>query len=166
MDQDNPTVAGQARPNGALANNRAGDRRIRSAVTNGTRAYVVGDGNSPWARRQRDLVAMHAEDAGGVESLSAAQLSLCQRAATLETELELLEGQLSLGKQIDLDCYGRLAGHLRRILETIGAGRVARDVTPDVNQVVAEILAREASEMARKAAGAPKSDQHIRIEKR
>jgi hypothetical protein len=142
MHENNSTVAGQARTKGALAKNKVGNRRIRSAVTNGTRAYVVGDANSPWARRQRDLAAMHAEDAGGVESLSAAQLSLCQRAATLETELELLEGQLSLGKQIDLDCYGRLAGHLRRILETIGVGRVARDVTEDLDTVLARVHQR------------------------
>jgi hypothetical protein len=121
-------------------------------VTNGTRAYVVGDGNSPWARRQRDLAAMHAEDAGGVETLSAAQLSLCQRAATLETELEAMEGQMSLGKQADLDCYGRLAGHLRRILETLGVERRAKDVTPTLEAVVAEIHAAEARERAKESA--------------
>jgi hypothetical protein len=136
------TVATQARGNSALAKNKACNRRIRSAVTNGTRAYVVGDGNSPWARRQRDLAAMRAEDAGGVESLSAAQLSLCQRAATLEVELEFMEGQLSLGQSAELDVYGRLAGHLRRILETIGVGRVARDVTEDLDAVVARIHQR------------------------
>jgi hypothetical protein len=147
MEDDNSissqSVAGQARGNGAAAKRGAGSRRIRSAVTNGTRAYVVGDGNSPWARRQRDLAAMHAEDAGGAESLSAAQLSLCPRAATIETELELLEGQLSLGKQVDLDVYGRLAGHLRRILETIGVGRVAKPVNgdPDVN-ILADYFAK------------------------
>ena len=66
-------------------------------MTNGTRAYVIGDGNSPWAR-QRDLIALHLADLGGEERLSENQLSLCRRAATLETELEMLEGQLSLGE--------------------------------------------------------------------
>ncbi|WOJ89857.1 hypothetical protein RZS28_00640 [Methylocapsa polymorpha] len=106
-------------------------------MTNGTRAYVLGDGNSPWARRQRDLVALHAEDAGGAETLSAAKLSLCHRAAALETELEMLEGQLSLGKPVDLDLYGRLAGHLRRILETLGTERRAKDVTLDLKSYLA-----------------------------
>jgi hypothetical protein len=145
MEDDNQPVASQARLNGPVATRKAGRRRIRSAVTNGTRALVVGDGNSPWARRQRDLMAMHAEDAGGAESLSAAQLSLCQRAATLETELEFLEGQLSLGQRVDMDCYGRLAGHLRRILETLGVERKARDVTPSLDEVVARIHARKAA---------------------
>jgi hypothetical protein len=76
---------------------------IRSAVTNGLRAFVLGDGNSPWARRQRDLLALHIADLGDEERLSENQLSLCRRAATLETELEMLEGQLSLGKVADLD---------------------------------------------------------------
>jgi hypothetical protein len=45
-------------------------------VTNGTRAYVIGDGNSPWARRQRDLIALHLADLGGEERLSENRLSL------------------------------------------------------------------------------------------
>jgi hypothetical protein len=145
MEDDTQPVAGQARLNGPVAMRKAGHRRIRSAVTNGTRAYVVGDGNSPWARRQRDLAAMHAEDAGGADSLSAAQLSLCQRAATLETELEFLEGQLSLGQRVDMDCYGRLAGHLRRILETLGVERKAKDVTPSLADIIDGINARKAA---------------------
>jgi hypothetical protein len=123
--------------NGAATKLSAANRRVRSAVTNGTRAYVAGDGNSPWARRQRDLVALHAEDAGGAETISAAKLSLCHRAASIETELEMLEGQMSLGKPVDLDLYGRLAGHLRRILETLGVERKARDVTPDLKTYLA-----------------------------
>jgi hypothetical protein len=103
-------------------------RRKRSAVTNNTRAYVVGDGNSQWARRQRDLVAIHAEDAGGIENISASRFSLCHRAACLSVELEMMEGRLSLGQEVDLGLYGVLCGHLRRVLETIGVDRVAKPV--------------------------------------
>lgn len=87
-------------------------------MTNGTRAYVLGDGNSPWARRQRDLTSLYADDAGGADVISAAKLSLCHSAACLRTELEIMEGQLSLGKEVDLDLYNRLSGNLRRILES------------------------------------------------
>jgi hypothetical protein len=122
----------------SLANRlKPGSKRIRSAVTNGERAFVFGDGNSPWARRQRDLIALHIADLGGEERLSENQLSLCRRAATLETELEMLEGQLSLGNVADLDLYNRLAGNLRRILESIGLQRVSRDVTPDLPSYLA-----------------------------
>jgi hypothetical protein len=103
-------------------------RNLRSKVTNGEAAYVVGNGCSPWARRQRDLIAIHAQDAGGLETISAARLSLCHRAAALQVQLELMEGQLSLGAEVDMDLYGRLSGHLRRILETIGVDRVAKTV--------------------------------------
>ncbi len=105
-------------------------RRQRSAVTNGKLAFLNGDGSSPWARRQRDLVALHASDLGGSTRMSEAQLSLCRRAATLETQCELMEGKLSLGKSIDLDLYNRLVGSLRRVFETIGLERIAVDVGP------------------------------------
>ena len=117
------------------------NRTIRSAVTNGTRAYVIGDGNSPWARRQRDLIALHLADLGGEERLSENQLSLCRMAATLETELEMLEGQLSLGKVADLDLYNRLSGNLRRILESLGLERVARPVN-DGSAVLSDYFSR------------------------
>jgi hypothetical protein len=126
----------------SLANRlRPESNRIRSAVTNGERTFVIGDGNSPWARRQRDLLALHIVDLGGEERLSENQLSLCRRAATLETELEMLEGQLSLGKVADLDLYNRLSGNLRRILESIGLERVARPVN-DGSQALADYFSR------------------------
>ena len=117
------------------------NRTIRSAVTNGTRAYVLGDGNSPWARRQRDLIALHIADLGAEDRLSENQLSLCRRAATIETELEMLEGQLSLGKGTDLDLYNRLSGNLRRILESLGLERVARLVN-DGSNVLSDYFSR------------------------
>jgi hypothetical protein len=44
-------------------------KRIRSAVTNGERPFVLGNGCSPWARRQRDLIALHIADLGGEASI-------------------------------------------------------------------------------------------------
>jgi hypothetical protein len=105
--------------------------RQRSAVTNGRRSFVQGDGNTQWARRWRDLIALHASDLGGGDQLSEAQRSLIRRAATIEIELEAQEGKLSEGIEVDLDTYARAAGHLRRVLETLGIERHARNVTPD-----------------------------------
>jgi hypothetical protein len=101
----------------------------RSAVTNGKRLFVEGDGNSAWSRRYRDLIAGHISDMGGTAELSQAQLSLIRRASAIECELEQLEGQLSMGEEINLDAFTRAASHLRRILETLGLGRHARDVS-------------------------------------
>jgi len=100
----------------------------RSKVTNGTKLFVEGDNRSPWARRYRDLAAGHISDLGGADQLSEAQVSLIKRAATIETELEQQEGKLSQGEQINLDCYTRSASHLRRLLETLGLERKAKDV--------------------------------------
>jgi hypothetical protein len=104
--------------------------RLRSRVTNGRALFVAGDGNSAWARRFRDLVVAHANDLGGSDLLSAAQLSLIRRASAIETELEQLEGRLSMGETIDLDVFTRAAGHLRRLFESLGIERRARDITP------------------------------------
>lgn len=108
----------------------------RSAVTNGTRMFVEGDGNSPWARRWRDLVALHADDIGGAETLSEAQMSLCKRVATIEVELEQMDGKLSMGQSVDLDAYTRASGHLRRILDSLGIARKQKDVTPDFHAYI------------------------------
>ena len=107
-------------------------KRIRSAVTNGRRLFVSGDGNSAWARRYRDLVQGHVADMGGRDLLSEAQLSLVKRASAIEVELEQMEGQLSKGQAVDLDAFTRAASHLRRILESVGLKRQPRNVTPSL----------------------------------
>ena len=107
---------------------------MRSAVTNGKRLFADGDGNTVWARRYRDLVVDQISDLGGEELITAAQASLIRRAATMGVVLEGWEGQLSKGETVDLDLYGRIAGHLRRYHETLGIERVARNVTPSLRE--------------------------------
>jgi hypothetical protein len=75
------------------------------------------------------LIAGHASDLGGRDTLSAAQFSLVRRASAIECELELMEGKLSKGDEVDLDVFTRTSSHLRRILETLGLERRAKDVT-------------------------------------
>jgi hypothetical protein len=104
--------------------------RTRSRVTNGSALFVDGEGNTPWARRWRDLIELHEGDLGGNTFLSEAQTSLCRRAATLEIQLEAMEGNMSRGAEVSLDEYARAASHLRRILETLGIERRKKDVTP------------------------------------
>ena len=111
--------------------------RTRSAVSNGRRSFVDGDGKTVWARRHRDLVELHLADLGNVEGLSEAQHSLCRRAATLEVQLESLEGQLSKGEDVDLDSYSRTVGHLRRVLETLGIERPKKDIGPTLHEYLA-----------------------------
>jgi hypothetical protein len=108
---------------------RARNKRPRSAVTSGRKLFVNGDPNSAWARRWADLVRGYVGDAGGHDLVSEGRLALIKRAAALECELEQLEGRMSLGENADLDLYGRAAGQLRRILETLGLERRAVDIT-------------------------------------
>jgi hypothetical protein len=104
-------------------------KKLRSRVTNGKSQFVIGDGRGAWARRWRDLIEAHVADLGGGAALSMAERSLIKRAATLEIELEQVEGRLSMGKATDLAVYATAASHLRRIFETLGLDRRARDVT-------------------------------------
>jgi hypothetical protein len=106
----------------------------RSRRTNGSSLFVAGDGRGAWARRWRDLVALYADDLGGHDVLSAFQAGLVETAATLRCELEKLEGRLSLGGEVDLDQFGRLTGHYRRVCETLGIERRKRDLIPSLNE--------------------------------
>jgi hypothetical protein len=117
---------------------------MRSAVTNGKRLFVEGDGNSMWSRR--DLIAAHVVDLGGPELLSEAQASLIRRASAIEVELEDMEGKLSMGQPVDLDLFTRSASHLRRILETLGLERRPKDVTPTVEAYLSNLKRAEAVE--------------------
>ena len=102
---------------------------VRSKVTNGRRVFAAGgDGRSAWTRRWKDIVELHVVDAGGLDVLSEARLSLIRRAATLELQLEQLECAMSEGKDVDIEGYGRVASHLRRILEAMGLDRRQRQI--------------------------------------
>jgi hypothetical protein len=115
-------------------------KRPRSAVTSGRQLFVNGDANSAWSRRFHDLVVGHVVDLGGADLLSEAQFSLIRRAAAIECELERLDAQLSRNEPVDMDAYARVAGHLRRMFETLGLERVAHDVTPTLGDLLREDL--------------------------
>jgi len=105
-------------------------------VTNGTAFLMDGDGRSIWARRCRDILADHISDMGGPKNVSSAERSLARRAAVLTTQLEQIEAQFSAADQADsklLDIYVRGVGGLRRLLQTIGLERRARDLGPTLS---------------------------------
>lgn len=113
-------------------------RNVGTRVGNGTSLHAEGDGRGLWARRFREVVAAHTSDLGlPAEALSEAKRSLIRRIATLEIELEKFEGILARGGEVNIDIYSRVSGQLRRMLETIGLERVARDVTPSIADVIA-----------------------------
>ena len=115
-------------------------RLQRSRVTNGALFDKSIDGRSAWARRLRDLVSEHVSDLGGIEAVSVAERSIVRRCSALEVELERLEGKFSKDGEAsdgDLDLYSRVAGNLRRLLESLGLSRRPRDVTTDLSSYIA-----------------------------
>lgn len=101
-------------------------------MTNGTRLFADGSHEGPWARRFRDLVQLHEEDLGLRETLSEAQRSLCRRVATIEIQLEQMEGKLSKGEDTDLGLYREMTGTLTRTLNALGIKRAAHNRTPTI----------------------------------
>jgi hypothetical protein len=92
-------------------------------------------------RRFRDLIGMHTSDLGGEDACSAAELSIVRRAALLTLELEVLESKFEEDGRAStkqLDSYQRAANSLRRLLQTLGLQRRAKDVTPTLGQILRE----------------------------
>ena len=52
-----------------------------------------------------------------------------------------MEGKLSAGESIDLDLYGRLLGHLRRVLESLGIERKPKDTRKAFDDFIAALPA-------------------------
>jgi hypothetical protein len=85
-------------------------------------------------------------DLGGEENTGEIARQLISKFATLAIQLEQMEAAAVEGSKIDLDLFGRCAGHLRRIAETLGLKRIPRDVTPTLDDIAREIEAeREAA---------------------
>ncbi|MFZ2082196.1 MAG: hypothetical protein WAV38_37195 [Xanthobacteraceae bacterium] len=114
--------------------------RPRSAITSGRKLFDDGDPNSAWTRRFDDLLTAHISDisAGqGADVLSAAQLTSLRQATAIEAELERLQSMLSRGEKVDLKAFAQVASHLRRMWETLGIGRAAKQVN-DMNSFLAK----------------------------
>jgi hypothetical protein len=84
-------------------------------------------------------------DRGGEQNVSEVQRQLISKFATLALQLELQEAAALAGEPIDVDLFGRCAGHLRRLAESLGVDRVPRNITPTVQDYVANLNTREAA---------------------
>jgi len=120
----------------------------RSRITNGSALLPGVDGRSAWVRRARDLIREHLADLGGFDNVSAAERSIIRRASVLTVELERLEAKFALAGEAsvqDLDAYQRGANTLKRLLQSVGLQRRARDVGPTLDQYLAEVAAEDAA---------------------
>jgi hypothetical protein len=84
-------------------------------------------------------------DLGGEQNTSEIQRQLIRRFSTLALQLELMEAAALDGDKLDLDLFGRGAGHLRRIAEALGLGRVAKDV-PSLSAYLASKAAAQVTD--------------------
>jgi hypothetical protein len=122
--------------------------RVRSAISNGRFLLHDIDHRSAWMRRLRDLVNDHVTDLGGPDSLSSSELVLVRRSAMLTLQAEMLEQQWAgnggQARLDELEAYGRATNSLRRLFESLGLERRAKDVTPrDMTSAVVRAI-REA----------------------
>ena len=87
---------------------------------------------APSRGRLRDLVGLVTADLGGPDHLSEAQRQIVRRIASLSVGCEIEEARMADGDEIDIDEFQRCSNSLRRLCESVGLERVARDVTPDL----------------------------------
>jgi ATP-dependent helicase YprA (DUF1998 family) len=110
----------------------------RSRVGNGAKLLPATDGRSVTARRFKDLVEDISADLGGKALLSEGEKQLVRRSAMLSAECERQEALAARGEsEFNIELYVVMTNALRRVLETVGLRRVARDVTPDLRSYLA-----------------------------
>ncbi len=118
--------------------------KLRSAVTNGKRAFLTRGGElSLVGRRWRDIYGQIVEDRGGESRLSEAQRQMARRCATLSIEAEIMEAARAEGGDLDIEVYCGITNSLGRALGRLGLGRSLKNVTPDVAQYIEQSDGRE-----------------------
>jgi hypothetical protein len=119
----------------------------RSAIANGSTLWIDGvDGRSREARRFRDVYGDLVVHLGGSDYATEPQKHLARRAAALVVWAEMAETRLAAEGELDVQSYTTTANTLRRLLQDIGLQRVARDVTPSLDQFISDIQAEKATE--------------------
>jgi hypothetical protein len=120
------------------------ERRKRSRIADRSPlAPAAPDRRSSWVRRCQEVMAEHIVDLGGADNCSAAERSLIRRAAVMTVELERLEAKFALAEQADandLELYQRTAANLRRLLQTVGLRRRARELADSQAEQLNRVL--------------------------
>jgi hypothetical protein len=87
------------------------------------------DGRSPQARRYRDLVADFADELGGQDRLTQAQLAVVRQAAGVTVQCEAMQTDIVNGKSVDAEQLVRVSNLLARLLGQLGIGKTAAPET-------------------------------------
>jgi hypothetical protein len=99
------------------------------------------DGRTRAAQAVRSTMTAIATDLGGSEHLSTGEHQIIKRAALTGAMLEDMAARWLLGEPVDPALYATLSNAERRLLETVGLKRRARDVTPTLREYLASGLA-------------------------
>ncbi len=107
--------------------------RVTAQARKGVTTWLENrDKRGPVARRFRDLVGEITTDCGGPSALSENQRQIIRRIASLSVWCESQEARMADGEEIDINEFQRTSNSLRRLCESIGLERRARDVTPSL----------------------------------
>jgi hypothetical protein len=129
---------------GAAAAKQCGRSRVTNSAARGSIVWLDRiDKRGPVARRFKDLVALVTADLGGPTELSEGQRQMIRRIASMSVWCESEEAKMADGDEVDIDRFQRTANSLRRLCESIGLRRVARDITPSLGQILREAHRRE-----------------------
>jgi hypothetical protein len=123
---------------------------VRSAITNGS-SILAGkfDQRTAWMRRFRDLIQLHTSDLGGDDVITESERRIVRRAAMLTLQLEMMDSKFAANDGeatlAQLHLYQQVSNTLRRLLESLGLQRRAKDISavPTLTQYLAS---REAAE--------------------
>ena len=113
----------------------------RSRVTNGRELLPDVDHRTRWIRRFADVLSLHLQQLGGESEVSHAEAAIARRASCLIVECEAMERTFALAGSAtaeQLDKYQRAANTLRRLCESLGLKRRARDITPRLSDYIQE----------------------------
>jgi hypothetical protein len=89
------------------------------------------------AKRAHDLMKAIHVDLGGEDRLATGERQLIQRAALLAVLAEDLEARWLLGQSIDTGTLCAIGNAQRRLFETVGLRRIARDIAPRLSSYLA-----------------------------
>ena len=101
------------------------------------------DMRSMLGRRFREVAIALIGDAGGLDRISAAKLSLIRRFAGATALAEQIEARAVEGQQVDITEYSLLTSSLVRIARIIGTSRIPREIVPSLDQYLAAIKSQE-----------------------
>jgi hypothetical protein len=96
------------------------------------------DGRTVAARQVRETISAIESDHGGRDQMTEARLRIAETAAVTTAMVNDLAAKWLNGEQIDLALFCTLGNAQRRLFETLGFERIAKDLTPSISAYLAQ----------------------------